>query len=185
MALTADSVTYAWSGRAKGEVRDGERTSRFERWGENVTFRETCQAWCPFLRKRRMEIKTSELLGLRPEKRAEEFWTLVNVKTRSLGKAFGLLQRWGISFVRNKLYGPHKKQRSSEDKENQQILYFKTKLTFILFKDLVRTAQWTHFFTFDSSARGMLCRKMTAVCSEIHTQCGREISFSNGELQSA
>ena len=30
---------------------------------------------------------------------------------------FGLLQRYGINFVVYKLYGPHKKQRLSEDKE--------------------------------------------------------------------
>jgi hypothetical protein len=30
---------------------------------------------------------------------------------------FGLLQRYEINFVGYKLYGPHKKQRLSEDKE--------------------------------------------------------------------
>ena len=61
------------------------------------------------------------------------------------------------------------------------------KLTRIIFKHPVRTAQQTHSVSVIQASQLMLYREIIAVCSEIHTKhintlCGQNVDFVNVKL---
>jgi hypothetical protein len=59
---------------------------------------------------------------------------------------------------------------------------WRLRLTCAVFKDPVRTAQWTHFVSVLKTSHLMLYREIIAVCSQIHTKHMNKLCGLNVEL---